>query len=254
MSLQTALTCCLIRLLCNGDNSLSVSLVYRTHRMMKRRDFFKRMRAMANNQIHHPIFLTKSLVFAQFAQIWRANLIGSMVSKMEKNYTVPFNPTKKNVLVLTFTSLFLKKKGFVVKFACEDGSTIVMKFQPNLNKSCSCDGGCDGMLLTVLFLNVNGYSKKIESLPVQIKIEPKYGVELILHHNDDLLIWFFYTQRLYTRAMLMGLFGMDNFRITTVTFYKEPDVMELVPSHLVSSHLVPSHLVPSHLVPSHLVP
>ena len=105
MFLQTALTCCLIRLLCNWDNSLSVSLVYRTRRMMKRRDFFKRMR-----------------------------------------------------------------------------------------------------------------------------------VELILHHNDDLLIWFFYTQRLYTRGMLMGLFGMDNFRITTVTFYKDPDVIELVPSHLVPSH------------------
>ena len=229
MVLHSAFTCWLIKQLCPWKNSLYDSLIKRTHIMMKRREFFKRMGAMANNQIHHPIFFKKSLFFAQFAQIWRANLIGSMVSSMRKNETVPFSPTKVKVNIELFTSLFSSEKDFTVKFECENGSTIVMKFQPNKSD------GCDGMLLTVLFLDGKGHSKKIESLPVKM-IQPKCGVELRLHHDNELLFWFFYTQRLYTPRMLMGLFGMDNFRITTVTFYKEPDVMYVLqnPKTLVS--------------------
>jgi hypothetical protein len=141
---------------------------------------------MAKNKMPHPIFVKKSLSFAQFAQIWHANLIGSMVSSMEPNETVAFSPRKVNDLVLAFTSLFSKEKGFVVKFVCEDGSTIVMKFQPNLNKS----GGCDGMLLTVLFLDGKGHSKKIVSLPVKITIKAKCGLELRLLRDNELLVWF----------------------------------------------------------------
>ena len=187
---------------------------------MKRRYFLKRI--MAKNKMPHPIFVKKSLSFAQFAQIWHANLIGSIVSSMEPNETVAFSPRKVNDLVLAFTSLFSKEKGFVVKFVCEDGSTIVMKFQPNLNKS----GGCDGMLLTVLFLDGKGHSKKIVSLPVKITIKAKCGLELRLLRDNELLVWFFYTPRLYTP--MMGLFDMDNFHIMTVTFYEEPDVIHVL--------------------------
>ena len=190
--------------------------------MMTRRDFFKRKWRAVNSQMNHPILFNKRLFFAQFAQIWRANLIGSMVSCMRKNETVPFSPKEVKVNIELFTSLFTRKSFFLVKIECEDGSTIVMKFQPNKS------GSCDGMLLTVLFLDGKGHSKKIESLPVKLTNNPKCGLELRLLRDNDLLVWFFYTQQLYIPRMLTGLFGMDNFRITTVTFYKEPDVIHVL--------------------------